>query len=87
MTTTATRKPGTDSVKGDRVEFDYLLRYNGYDRDYASKGLPLCTYRHSVGTVVEVIAWADNSTDVRVLTDEGDTVTEQVSGPSGDICY
>jgi len=78
-------QPTTATSIGDRVEFDRLVSYkpatsmNGWRPTFA--------YRHIVGTVTGIIAWADNSTDVEILTDDGDTVREQVMYPHGDACF
>lgn len=86
-TTAPASIPTTASKIGDRVEFDHLVRYNGYDPNYKAKGLPLTEYRRAVGTVTAVIAWAGGHTDVQVMTDDGDTVITRVADPITDICY
>lgn len=81
----ALTEPTITSRKGDRVEFDKMIKYVPYDG--WTRTQPPSIYRHIVGTVTGIIAWADNSTDVEILTDDGDTVREQVMYPHGDACF
>lgn len=85
-----------DLKTGMRVHFDKLVKYNGYDHNfygYCGKCKenkckePISISEYVEGEIIEVIRWADNSTDIKVQTDDGKKVIHQVEAPHGDICF
>lgn len=85
-----------DLHEGDRVSFQEMVSYNGYKhchfgycftcRTYECT-VPLAEYKLIVGTLHQIIYWADNSVDIEVKTETGGLHRYSAKAPSGDICY
>jgi hypothetical protein len=87
------RTPVNTPKVGDTYSFTTLKGYKMYqDRPYDCRYSCVCgtcngvTIEHT-GVVTEVIYWADNSIDLRVLCADGQTRKTQFDGPHGDLCF
>lgn len=88
-------RPG-EPRKGDRVDVPVLIGYRlEQERPFACRWTCRCfgpatchgLTVHYPGTVSELIYWADNSREARVLCDDGRTRTLHLAPPSGDVCF